>query len=274
MKPLCIYHANCLDGFTAAWVVRRYFGPDGVDFHPGVYQDPPPNCLGRDVIFVDFSYKRPEMLKIIDQAATVTILDHHKSAAEDLSDLIDGDRVCGCFDMDRSGAVLAWDWFLGERSRPALLAHIQDRDLWRFHLPQTREINAALFSYSYDFDTWDKLMQTSLDSLAEAGAAIERKHHKDVAELVGVTRRRMRIGGYDVPVANLPYVFVSDAAHLMAKGEPFAACYWDTPDGRVFGLRSTEEGIDVSEIAKLYGGGGHKRAAGFRVALGWEGDDA
>ncbi|MFB5634981.1 MAG: bifunctional oligoribonuclease/PAP phosphatase NrnA, partial [Candidatus Nitrosomaritimum aestuariumsis] len=68
-----------------------------------------------------------------------------------------------------------------------------------------------------------------------------------------------------VPVANLPYTLVSDAANKLAEGEAFAACYWDTEDGRVFGLRSFSKGSDVSEIAKEYGGGGHRNAAGFRV---------
>lgn len=58
---------------------------------------------------------------------------------------------------------------------------------------------------------------------------------------------------------------VEDAGHLLCKGEAFAGCYWDTPKGRVFGLRSTDEGVDVSEIAKQFGGGGHRNAAGFTV---------
>jgi len=78
----------------------------------------------------------------------------------------------------------------------------------------------------------------------------------------------MEIGGHCVPVANLPYTLVSDAGHLLAKGAPFAACYWDTPEGRVFSLRSTDEGLDVSAIAKQYGGGGHIHASGFRVPYG------
>ena len=80
-----------------------------------------------------------------------------------------------------------------------------------------------------------------------------------------VCQRRMVIAGHDVPVASLPYTLTSDAGHLMAHGEPFAACYWDTPEGRVFSLRSTDDGMDVSVIAKQYGGGGHAHASGFRV---------
>jgi len=178
--------------------------------------------------------------------------------------------IACCFDMNRSGAMLAWDHFFPGQEPPMLLRHIEDRDLWLFQLDGTREIQANLFSYPYDFEVWDTLMATDVQSLRSDGAAIERKHQKDVAELVAVTKRRLVIGGHDVPVASLPYTLTSDAGHLMAQREPFAACYWDTPDGRVFSLRSTDDGMDVSEIAKQYGGGGHRNASGFRVPFGHE----
>lgn len=271
MKPLCIYHGNCADGFGAAWVVRKYF-KGAVDFHAGVYNDPPPDVTGRDVIMVDFSYKRAALEQMLDVARTITILDHHKTAQADLDGL--GMRYPNAditFDMGRSGAMIAWDYYF-DMPPPTLLEHIQDRDLWLFKLEGTREIQANVFSYPYDFEVWDRLMESDPRQLIAEGAAIERKHHKDIGELVGVMKRRMKIGGYDVPIANLPYTLTSDAGHLMAKGEPFAACYWDTPGGRVMSLRSTDEGVDVAEVAKMYGGGGHRNASGFRMPIGWEGD--
>lgn len=261
MSALCIYHGNCADGFAGAWVVRLALG-SSVDFHAGVYQSPPPDVTGRDVVLVDFSYKRPVMEKIISDAKSVLVLDHHKTARDDLADLAGAEVV---FDMERSGSRIAWDYYFPRTTPPRVLLHIEDRDLWRFALPQTREIQANIFSYPYDFGIWDKLMESDPAVLAVEGGAIERKHFKDIAELLGVVQRRMNIGGHNVPVANLPYTLVSDAAHKIASGEPFAACYWDTPKGRVFGLRSTDAGVDVSEIAKLYGGGGHRNAAGFTV---------
>lgn len=274
-KKLCIYHGNCADGFGAAWVVRLAYGADNVEFHPGVYQDPPPNVEGREVIIVDFSYKRPIMERICEDAATVLVLDHHKSAMEDLAGLEEWAVLAGMpgqvdvyFDMTRSGAMMAWNHFF-EGPAPKLIQHIQDRDLWKFDLPGTREIQAAVFSYPYDFDVWDKLMNSFNDAwetpLFNEGAAIERKHFKDIHEFIKAAAYRMEIAGHDVPVLNAPYFWSSDAGHIMGKGEPFAACYWDTPDGRVFSLRSDENGLDVSEIAKQFGGGGHKHAAGYRV---------
>lgn len=285
MSQLCIYHGNCADGFGAAWAVRKALGD--IDFHAGVYGNEPPDVTGREVIMVDFSYKRPVLEQMAQSAASILVLDHHLTAMGDLKDFQMPSHCLPCrgikpwrpssginalFDMNRSGAGLTWDYFFPDEQRPDLINHIEDRDLWRFALPKTREIQAAVFSYPYDFEVWDSLMAMPTPELATEGIAIERKHHKDIAELVGVTKRRMNIGGHNVPVANLPYTLTSDAGNLMAEGEPFAACYWDTPDGRVFSLRSRPEGLDVSEIAKAHGGGGHKNASGFRKPIGWEGD--
>jgi hypothetical protein len=295
MKPLVIYHSNCADGFTAAWAVHKAMD---CDFHPGVHGQPPPDVAGRDVVLVDFCYPYEVLMRLAMSARTVLVLDHHKTAEADLVEghaYISGagmamvaridhwDRpreswernvaragwgtrlVMALFDQNRSGAGIAWDFFHPGKARPALLDHVEDRDLWRFALHGTREIQAAVFSYPYRFEVWDELMALPVFELYQQGLCIERKHHKDVAELVAVAKRRMVIGHYTVPVASLPYTLASDAGHLMAKGQPFAACYYDKEYGRVFSLRSTDEGVDVSEVAKLYGGGGHTRAAGFTV---------
>lgn len=265
MKKLCIYHGNCADGFGAATVIRMALGRHDVEFHAGVYGDQPPDVTGRNVILVDFSYKRPVLLEMAGKAKSILILDHHKSAELDLVDL--PSNIEAHFDMERSGAMMAWDYYNQGEEPPALLRHIQDRDLWRFDLEGTREIQACLFSYPYDFELWEQLLCADLQELRKEGEAIERKHHKDIAELIEIAAYRMTIAGHDVPVLNAPYFFSSDAGHVMGEGEPFAACYWDTPDSRVFSLRSADDGLDVSEIAELFGGGGHAHAAGFRLGF-------
>lgn len=272
MKPLVIYHANCADGFSAAWCFHNK-AKDFYDFHPGVYQNSPPTITDKDVYLVDFSYKRAVVSKMLELAKSVTILDHHKTAIEDLTGLDKiYDNFHPHFDISKSGASIAWNFLNPNTPAPLLINYIEDRDLWKFTLPNTRDISAAVFSYTYTFENWDMLMELEAAGLLElslAGKAIERKHHKDVAELVKVCMRPMEIGGHVVPVASLPYTYSSDAGHLMAKhykeGTVFAACYWDTVEGRTFSLRSCERGLDVSDIAKRYGGGGHKNAAGFTV---------
>jgi oligoribonuclease NrnB/cAMP/cGMP phosphodiesterase (DHH superfamily) len=284
---ICIYHGNCADGFGAAWVVRKALGTN-IEFHAATYGQPVPDVAGKHIVIVDFSFAYDTLIAMSESAASVLILDHHKTAQADLQDLpsagitygqfkTDCLGKCSCsgashigalFDMKRSGAGIAWDFFFPDTPRPKLIDHIEDRDLWLFKLQGTREIQAAVFSYPYDFDVWDTLIESDLTLLRSDGIAIERKLQKDVAELVDVTKRRMVIGGHDVPVANLPYTLTSDAGHLMSAGEPFAACYWDTPEGRSFSLRSSDAGEDVSAIAQQYGGGGHRNASGFRVPFG------
>lgn len=297
-KTICIHHHPCADGFTAAWAVWRALG-DKVEFVPGVYGEDPPDVTGADVIMVDFSYKRPVLEAMAKQARSILVLDHHVTAQEDLRDLLAhpvdsspreewerrkmGDAsaapIAGEFDMDSSGAQIAWDFFHPNKPRPVLVNYVADRDLWRFDLPRSRAIAAWMFSWEYDFGRWESCYHTLqdarlFDQAAREGHAILRKQDKDVGELVRVMRRRMVIGGHDVPVANLPYTLASDAAGMMAEGEPFAACYFDRADGqRVFSLRSREGGLNVATVAKSYGGGGHAAAAGFQVPLGWEGDD-
>jgi oligoribonuclease NrnB/cAMP/cGMP phosphodiesterase (DHH superfamily) len=295
-KPdICIYHGNCADGFTAAWAIWKRW-PD-VEFFAGVYGDPPPNVVGKHVLMVDFSYKLNVLADMARSAASVTVLDHHKTAEADLAawrfegPLLSGPELeAAClegrqvlpiqalFDMGKSGAMLAWEYAHPGEPAPRLVQHVQDRDLWRFELEGTRQIQAAVFSHEYDFQTWDDLALDIEGSVTRAniiaqGEAIERKHFKDIGELLDATQRYMVIGGHRVPVANLPYTLASDAANQLAEGNPFAACYFDRADGqRVFSLRSKPEGLDVSLIAASYGGGGHARAAGFQMPIGWEGE--
>jgi uncharacterized protein len=267
MKPLCIYHGLCADGFTAAWVVWRYFGEGNVDFHAASHGDPPPEVEGREVYIVDFSYLRPVIEEMARHARKLTVIDHHITAAQELEGLIRNDGVVdGVFDMDKSGCLLTWEWFFKDRQPPQVLLAVNDRDLWKFELPWTREIFLALTSYPYDFETWDTLMEPDrFESLRQDGVALSRKQQKDIAETVAAGSHLITIAGHTVPACNVPSIWASDAAQIMAQGHPFAACFWIDGDKIAFSLRSTPDGLDVSEIAKQFGGGGHRHAAGFKL---------
>lgn len=294
-NPICIYHANCADGFTAAWAVRHALEGQ-VEFIPASYGEEPPIVTGRDVIMVDFSYKRPMLERMAKVARSILILDHHKTAAQDLAGLpvphwngwrdhlsglghdgMDPRIPRAIFDMAHSGAQLAWDFF-HDAPRPELVDYVADRDLWRFALPHSREVSAAIASREQTWANWDDLaflLEDPMDNLVLEGAALLRAADKNVRTMIDASMRHMKIGGHLVPVANVPPYMASDTAGEMAKanGVPFAATYYDGPKGRGFSLRSRgDDGADVSKIAASYGGGGHRNAAGFLVPHGWEGD--
>jgi nanoRNase/pAp phosphatase (c-di-AMP/oligoRNAs hydrolase) len=272
-KTLVIYHGNCADGFTAAWATWLKH-PDW-EFHAARYGDPVPDVTGREVYLLDFSYKRPVMVNIIESANHVTVLDHHKTAEAELSVLQVMDPAAikfECyFDMEKSGARLAWEYFHPLENVPNIVKYVEDRDLWRFSYSNTRPIGDYIFSHAYDFDTWTILsehIENYEDNCLAQGQAISRQHFKDVDELA-INAFRANICGYSVPVINVPYTLASDMCHKLAKNEPFAASfYYDGERGKlIYSLRSTETGVDVSEIAKQMGGGGHAHAAGFEVPL-------
>lgn len=269
--PLCIYHGNCADGFGSAWVVRKFFKNvlnEPIEFYAATYQTPPPDVKGRVVYMVDFSYKANVLKEMAAKAQRINIIDHHKTAQAELDSIKDVQSIYAVFDMNRSGAGLTWDTLFPDFRRPDLINYIEDRDLWKFKLDGSREVSAALFSYPYNFDIWDDLMVRPISTLMQGGADIERKHFKDINELLDIVTHEVVIGNHKVHAANVPYTIGSDAAHLLCErypNEPFAAYFYDKPIGREFGLRSLETGADVSEIAKQYGGGGHEHAAGFRI---------
>lgn len=282
-QPLVVYHANCADGFTAAWACWEK-NPSW-EYRPMAYSDNGfsqllKDALGRDVYFLDFCLSRLEMWQIGTVANKLVVLDHHKTAEAALAGFEEEMDVFGAnvevvFDMERSGAGIAWDYFWPGKPRPALVDVVEDRDLWRFQYWFTKNVMAYIFSFDYTFENWMKLhfsLRHSLYEKEQIGASLVRKHEKDIRELLKGGRRTMTIGGVEVPVCNLPYTMSSEAGHILAEEAPFAACYWDAGDKRRFSLRSREDGADVSEIAKRYGGGGHKHAAGFEMPLGWEGD--
>ena len=272
MKPICIFHSidgksHCDDGFASAYAVWRALG-DKCEYHPGVYQTDPPDVKNREVIIVDFSYKKPVIERMAQQAEKILILDHHKSAAEDLLSFTFGQpnsypNVEAIFDIDHSGAFLAWKYFNPSKNIPPLLLHIQDRDLWRFEIEGTMLISMALRSYPQSFEVWDNLMWKA-DRLKDEGAAIHRCFRQQIDNLKNAVIKKV-IGGYSVPTVNAPLVFASDLAGELANDAPFAAVWYDLPQGRVYSLRSGNGGIDVSQVAAQYGGGGHRNAAGFKL---------
>lgn len=285
---LCIYHADCMDGFTAAWVVKSCF-PD-VELWPARYGDPVPTSdktRGKDILIVDFSYSAQQIEDIrLNWANSIIVLDHHKTAQAALADLppptFPGQPgVYAVFDMDKSGARLAWEFCWPEHGpAPALVAYVEDRDLWRWRLPDSALINAALGTYTYDLRQWD-LLAGAVETAAKhpgdniltfEGAAVVRAQERQLTQVVSSSLRTMKIGGHIVPVVNAPFFMASELGNELSQGHPFAASYFDGRDGRKFSLRSRPDGVDVSEIAKLYGGGGHKNAAGFECPIGWEGD--
>lgn len=263
----CIHHANCADGFTAAWIVARH-APDA-QLIPARYGEPAPDCVDDDVYIVDFSYPRAELERVCDRARSVTVFDHHQTAQADLNGF-NHPRARVVFDMVRSGAGITWDELHPDEQRPDLVNYVEDRDLWRLQLDGNAEVYAVIQSHPMTLETWDTLARTGVHELRAEGAGINRYRQRLIESAVKEAFE-VTVRGHRVMAANCVYAVASEVAGRLAEGRPFGAYYYDAPEERRWGLRSTPDGLDVSEIAKDYGGGGHKHASGFTVARDQEG---
>ncbi len=295
MNTRILYHANCTDGQGAALAAWLVFGDAGATYTPVRYGDAPPADLdGADVFILDFSYPRDTLTDIARRAHKLVILDHHKTAAEDLDGFADDAHPCPVtvvFDMNKSGAALAWEFFHGpnlighildmenangvlawERFRdpctPQLIAHIQDRDLWKFELPGTNDIIRGLQLHP-DWRTWsDYILRPDLiQELEREGHAINKYLQIQAEKIVQHPPIRWILGPEPVPVYNVPKFLTSDVLHLALErwpDAPYAVGWTDDGDRRIYSLRSRQgSDVDVSALAKRHGGGGHKHAAGF-----------
>jgi oligoribonuclease NrnB/cAMP/cGMP phosphodiesterase (DHH superfamily) len=263
-KTILLYHAGCPDGFGAAWSFWRKYG-DTIEYIPVSHGTEPPNVEGCDVFMADFCYKRPVMLQMKDDANSLVVLDHHKSSQEECGDL----EFCS-FDMDHSGAFLAWDYLFSGDNVPLLIRYVEDRDLWKWNLGSTEEILSAVDSFERTFENWDML-----HSYLDAEDSVRWKRVKTMGEGIlqykkNLIKSLMRnayqtnIMGKTVPIINIPF-FQSEVAAELAMTADYAAAYYFDGEAYKFSLRSKEGGDDVSLIAAKFGGGGHKNASGFLI---------
>jgi nanoRNase/pAp phosphatase (c-di-AMP/oligoRNAs hydrolase) len=149
------------------------------------------------------------------------------------------------------------------------MQYVQDRDLWRFELEGTDEINTALMSYPFTFEFWNALLEseTKLEGLHAEGVTLNRYRN----QLLEQYKKRAVLGmvaGFEVPVVNAPHAIISELLGELSEGYPFAAGYQDKGNARSWSLRSSRNGgEDVSRVAARFGGGGHRNAAGFSTSL-------
>lgn len=274
-ENLCIYHKNCLDGFTAAWVVNKALNGD-CEFITAKYGDAPPDVKDKNVYIVDFSYPRSILIEMAVPAKKIIILDHHKSAEEDLCSspfpVSIQDKLQIIFDMTRSGAMLTWNYFFSNQAAPSGLECVQDRDLWQFNFGATKAFTAYLFSEPINFEVWDQLMNNAnFTGIVESGQALLRKHDKDVLTFLELTETLLYIECpyfKNIPCCNVLPNLASDVGHHLLQRHtdaPFSATFYYKKGEWNFSLRSEDSREDVSKIAKQFGGGGHRNAAGFKI---------
>jgi len=258
MKPLILYHDD-MDGFACAWIAHKALGNNAEYIAVRYGSNPPKEAFsGRPIYIFDFSYDRDTLFSIHKNASFFILLDHHKTAIN---------RCVGienCFvdeENKRSGCIMVWEYFFPDKEPPWFIKYIDDRDRWQFNLKYSKEVNLVLECYDKDFEIWDKLIERNLLDVIEDGKVIKRYQDKLIKRILENVYY-IQYDGYKIPIVNTP-ILASEVGEILAEENPFVLIWSRRQDKYKYELRSNPKGLDVTEIAKKYGGGGHKNASGF-----------
>ncbi len=258
-----IYHDGCTDGFGAAYAAWKCLG-NRAQYYACSHGTPPPDVKGKVVAILDFSYDNATTKQMIKDAEALIIIDHHKSAMVELHD------ISNChFDMTKSGAMLAWEFFHPGKDHPKFIAYIEDRDLWKWELPYSKEFSAAFDMIPFEFEEFEKFEDDSVfDDAVKRGSYIL-AYSKTVIKKISEKAKRRFFKGKHVLVVNSSH-WMSEIGSSLSPKCDFAMIwyYCHKSLSTKVSLRSFHEHTDVSEIAKEFGGGGHKKAAGFILPVG------
>lgn len=266
VNPLIVFHAPCPDGFGAAYAAWRRFGDkaDYVGADHGAY--PVLDVQGRDVFVLDFSFPLAQLEAMRQAARSLVILDHHVTAQEGLAAF-----PGAIFDMDKSGARLAWEYFHPGEPVPKLVAYVEDRDLWNWSLPESSDFLAYLDTLPFDFKVWDdlaRLRDDELHAILTIGRHMNAKFD-NLAAIMAKEAEPVRFCGIQGAKLNAPGVFTSKLGELLYTANGTFALVWRIEKGRLcVGLRARKNTVDVAEMARRFGGGGHNAASGFSLTLG------
>ncbi len=271
-RIVVIYHKRCPDGFGAAYAAWKKFG-DAAEYIPAGYGDTALEGLeGKEIYLLDFSYEIPgEMERLAKIASRFVALDHHQSSKQLVE--IAPEHV---YDENRSGATIAWSFFHPDTPIPRLLSYIEEGDLYRYALPESRDVFSYLVVQPDDFAMWDTLMQTLEDDAVRTKFLIKAAAYTEYFELLAKisveAAKKVSFEGYECYFTTaMPSITMrSYVGHeLYKKLPPLALVVSAHPDG--FGVSIRGDGtVDVSKIAAKYGGGGHPGSCGFFIPSGAE----
>lgn len=261
-----LYHLDCTDGFSAAWAAWKKFGDkaDYIGIDPGT--KPVEGLVNKEIYMVDVIYPAQYLKKLINSNKKIVAIDHHFSNQGSFKIISNG-----LFDLNNSGAVLAWKYFHPRTKVPKFLQHVEDMDLWKFKVPDTKEIISYLDTVDFNFAEWSKISnnintESKFKEYVKLGSLILKYQDKVIERIISNHAKLVKFFGYNVYAVNSP-IFNSQIANVLYKTHPPIGIVWsEDKNGRVHVSLRSNGSVDVSRLAARFkGGGGHKESAGFSV---------
>lgn len=269
-QALCFYHDD-MDGKCAGAIANQAY--PGMDLRPIQYGQTISldDIRGRDVYMVDFCLQPFYLMEELAESCYLVWIDHHKSAIETARS-----RGFVCHDMliriGTAGCELSWEYFFGNIPMPRAVHLLGRYDVWDHSDADTLPFQYAMRTYSLPPDAhawWECLFEIEdLSPRVHDGQTIllyVQNHNAEYAR-----------HAFEVELDELHCIALNrmctnsqafDTIYDPKKHDAMLTFGWRNGQWTV-SLYATKDKIDVSVLAKKYGGGGHKGAAGFQcVAL-------
>lgn len=301
-KTIIVYHQvkpgiDCPDGICAAWIAAEYckvFGHDyevvGESYKKNEeYQNYkfPFDTVDNDIILCDFSYPWKVMMWITNEANSLTVLDHHESQVDDISRL--QDRIKGGYSAKDCGATFAWRYFFPNLEAPWFLEHVWKRDTgaegyYDGDCPNSEAITTAMSARrkglvgfqafpifnALEKATHEELIVEGRELLKERDILVESEINNYFGDNGGYLDLTVGDINYCVPCltiknpeADKHYSIIGSKLARIFEESPFVAVVTSSEPNKVSLRSHSKSEANCGAIARVFGGGGHKNAAGF-----------
>lgn len=291
-KNLVIYHGNCLDGTGTAWVAAQYLKKEETEYVPVYYGEDlgaqlPMYLYEKMTLYIlDWCPNMDDLDKCCAMFKRIVLIDHHESAIKKFISHYSTQEPEHTFgelvpenleykfatENEWSGAMGTALWFKDQYlgfEKPDFTEHwlikaIDDRDRWKFLLPDTEAINEGLFELGFKLEDWLErpMNRATMDNLVNIGTVLLKKKKQQVAQIIKAAASTVD----RIAICNCPYFLASDVGNVLAKDARIAILWYVGSDGDLkVSLRSskeTEGWVNCSVIASQFKGGGHANAAG------------
>lgn len=263
MKSIVIlYHADCSDGLGAAWAAWKKFGARA-SYIPVANQSPlPKGLMGKEIYTVDYAFPKEITKRLIKNNKRVTAIDHHLSNKSAVAL-----TYKPLYALGHSGAMLTWKYFHHEKRAPIYIYYIEDADLWKLKMSHAKEFVATRPIHPKDIKSVDafvkKFEKAAFRKKFFANGKLLLEYQLALLYDILKNKELVKFHGKRAFAVNSP-VFTDELSAIMYKKEPMAIVWHEKRNSKKISLRS-DGSVDVSKIASKYGGGGHKRAAAFKL---------
>jgi oligoribonuclease NrnB/cAMP/cGMP phosphodiesterase (DHH superfamily) len=268
-NTICFHH-NDPDGCASGAIVRYALGKEVmlVESEYGRISIPWGKIeQSEKVIVADFSFPAVDMLRMAKGHEFVWI-DHHRSAILEFEKI--GKDWLGLRDISDAACVLTWKYFFPDRQVPRAIVLIGDRDVWRWAEAETGPFNESIYNRDYHAENdalWKPLLEDDesvLKQMIEEGKWLREITLRNVERMMDERSFEVEFEQYKTLAVNAP-VNGDIGNYGRSRGYDIVYSYIDEQqNGRLTTVVTLySDKVDVSVIAKKYGGGGHAGAAGF-----------